>query len=59
MELTQIQKDYSFFPSQTTSLEFLKKVQVDKYNEQGFISPIKAFDKKEIKKHRTYFEIWR
>ena len=56
MELTQIQKDYNFFPSQTTSLEFLKKVQVDKYNEQGFISPIKAFDKKEIKKHRTYFD---
>ena len=61
MELDQVgippeQKDYTFYPSHPESLEFLNEDQVRKYNELGFTSPQKAFDKKEIQTHRNYFD---
>jgi len=50
------QKDYTFYSTKNSSLEFYGSDQIQQYNELGFTRPHKIFDEYDINKHREYFD---
>lgn len=55
-ELDQIQRDLSFHPSPVTEPEALSKSQVEAFNQNGFVRPVRIFSDEEIADIRSYFD---
>ncbi len=51
-----MEKDYTFYPTETESPKFLSSAQIEHFNRYGFISPLPGFSGEEIDKQRQYFD---
>jgi non-heme Fe2+,alpha-ketoglutarate-dependent halogenase len=51
-----MEKDYTFYPTETESPKFLSSAQIEYFNRHGFISPLPGFSGEEIHKQRQYFD---
>ena len=51
-----MEKDYTFYPTETESPKFLSSAQIEHFNQHGFISPLPGFTEEEIHKQRHYFD---
>ena len=51
-----MEKDYTFYPTETESPRFLSISQIEHFNQHGFISPIQGFSEEIIKKQQQYFD---
>ena len=51
-----MQKDYTFFSTETESPSFLSSAQIKHFNQHGFISPLPGFSEEKIHKQRQYFD---
>ena len=51
-----MQKDYTFFSTETESPSFLSGAQIKHFNQHGFISPLPGFSEEKIHKQRQYFD---
>src|SRR5436190_23600615 len=55
-ELDGLARDLNFHPCQAEAIRVLSREQVEAFNRNGFISPIRLFDEAEIVEHRHYFD---
>jgi non-heme Fe2+,alpha-ketoglutarate-dependent halogenase len=55
-ELDGLARDLKFHPCQAEAPRVLSREQVESFNRNGFISPIRLFDEAEIVEHRHYFD---
>lgn len=55
-DLDQLQRDLRFHPSTVEAPRALLRAQIDTFNRQGFLSPIRVFDEVEMAAHRQYFD---
>jgi non-heme Fe2+,alpha-ketoglutarate-dependent halogenase len=55
-ELDQIPRDLNFHPSDVEAPAVLSRQQIEAFNRDGFISPIRIFDEAEMAGHRRYFD---
>jgi len=55
-ELDGIARDLNFHPCQTLTPRVLSRGQIEAFNRDGFISPIRIFDDAEMAGHRRYFD---
>ena len=51
-----MEKDYTFYPTETESPRFLSISQIEHFNRHGFISPLQGFSEAIIKKQQQYFD---
>ena len=51
-----MEKDYTFYPTETESPKFLSSAQIEHFNRHGFVSPLPGFKGAEIHKQRQYFD---
>ena len=51
-----MEKDYTFYPTETESPRFLSIAQIEHFNRHGFISPLQGFSEAIIKKQQQYFD---
>ena len=51
-----MEKDYTFYPTETESPKFLSSAQIEHFNRHGFVSPLPGFSGAEIHKQRQYFD---
>src|SRR5262245_36555666 len=54
-EIDEIPRDLSFHPCGVESLHVLSHKQIESFNRNGFISPVRIFDKDEMAVHRRCF----
>jgi len=54
--LTDINRDLKFYPSETTQPQHLKLDQIDHFNQNGYIKDIRIFNDDEILVYRQYFD---
>ena len=55
-ELDGLARDLNFHPCQVEAPRVLSREQVESFNRNGFISPIRIFEEAEIAGHRRYFD---
>ena len=55
-ELSQIDRDLRFHPSTVTDPRTLTREQVAAFNRDGYVKPVRIFDRQEITAIRAYFE---
>ena len=55
-ELDRIPRDLKFHPCETKTPCVLSREQVESFNRDGFISPVRIFNEAEIAEHRRYFD---
>jgi ectoine hydroxylase-related dioxygenase (phytanoyl-CoA dioxygenase family) len=55
-ELATIERDLRFYPSTVANPSVLTKAQVENFNENGYVAPIRIFDDAEITGIRNYFD---
>lgn len=55
-ELSSIERDLKFYPSEVTSPQTLSLEQVQGYNRDGYVKPIRIFSQEEIDDIRAYFD---
>ena len=55
-ELSQISRDLQFHPVTTAEPRVLSRAQIDGFNRDGYIMPLRVFDRGEIDTIRTYFD---
>ncbi len=55
-ELESLDRDLSFYPSQTKNPEVLSVSQIESFNKDGYIHPIDIFSTEEINEIRNYFD---
>ncbi|MEW4531231.1 phytanoyl-CoA dioxygenase family protein [Maioricimonas sp. JC845] len=55
-ELSSIERDLKFYPSEVTSPQTLSLEQVEGYNRDGYVKPIRIFSQEEIDDIRAYFD---
>ncbi len=55
-ELSSIQRDLRFYPSPTTDPRTLSPSQLEGFNRDGYIAPLRIFDDAEITEIRRYFD---
>lgn len=55
-ELAAMQRELRFFPSTVTNPRRLTAEQVQRYNEKGYVFPIRIFSESEIAEIRSYFD---
>ena len=55
-ELSKIERDLRFHPSTVTDPRTLTRHQVDAFNRDGYIKPLRIFDAQEIAAIRAYFD---
>jgi non-heme Fe2+,alpha-ketoglutarate-dependent halogenase len=55
-ELHQIERDLTFHPSTNTSPKVLTREQVERFNREGYLLPLRIFTDAEIAALRTYFD---
>lgn len=55
-ELGQIPRDLKFHPGGIEAPGVLSRQQIESFNRNGFISPIRIFDEAEMAGHRRYFD---
>ncbi|HEX9002751.1 MAG TPA: phytanoyl-CoA dioxygenase family protein [Blastocatellia bacterium] len=55
-ELDQIPRDLRFHPGGVEAPAILSRQQIEAFNRDGFISPIRIFDEAEMAGHRRYFD---
>lgn len=55
-QLDQIPRDLSFHPCGVESPRVLSRQQIEAFNRDGFISPVRIFDEAEMAVHRSYFD---
>jgi non-haem Fe2+, alpha-ketoglutarate-dependent halogenase len=55
-EIRQIERRMQFHPSTVTQPGTLTQAQVDAFNKDGFVKPLRVFDGDEIAGHRDYFD---
>src|SRR5437868_2585372 len=54
--LQQIARDLSFHPSTNAAPKVLTREQVERFNREGYLLPLRVFDDAEIAALRTYFD---
>lgn len=54
-ELHQVERDLTFHPSTNTRPKVLTREQVERFNREGYLLPLRIFDDAEITTLRTYF----
>jgi hypothetical protein len=54
-ELHQVERDLSFHPSMNTAPKVLSRDQIERFNREGYLLPLRIFDDAEITALRTYF----
>lgn len=55
-ELDQIPRDLRFHPGGVEAPAILSRQQVESFNRDGFLSPLRIFDEAEMAVHRRYFD---
>ncbi|MFG0333030.1 MAG: phytanoyl-CoA dioxygenase family protein [Maioricimonas sp. JB049] len=55
-ELDSIERDLRFYPSEVTDPQRLSREQVQDYNRDGFVKPIRIFSQEQIADVRAYFD---
>jgi non-haem Fe2+, alpha-ketoglutarate-dependent halogenase len=55
-ELHQVERDLTFHPSANTAPKVLSREQVERFNRDGYILPLRVFDASEIAVLRSYFD---
>ena len=55
-ELKQVERDLRFHPSTVTAPRTLTRKQVDSFNREGYLKPLRIFDDQEIVAIREYFD---
>jgi non-haem Fe2+, alpha-ketoglutarate-dependent halogenase len=55
-ELHQVERDLSFHPSTNTSPKVLTREQIERFNRDGYLLPLRIFDDVEIRALRSYFD---
>jgi hypothetical protein len=55
-ELASIERDLRFYPSTTTAPQALTRAQVEGFNRDGYVAPIRIFSAAEIADIRSYFD---
>ncbi len=55
-ELNHIERDLRFYPASTQAPRTLTKEQVDAYNRDGYVRPVRIFSDQEIAGIRLYFD---
>ena len=55
-ELHQIERDLTFHPSTNTTPKVLTREQVEQFNREGYLLPLRIFTDPEIAALRTYFD---
>ncbi len=55
-DLERIERDLTFYPSTTENPQALSREQVDAFNREGYVQPIRAFSEPEIGGIRAYFD---
>lgn len=55
-DLSRIERDLRFYPAATTEPRVLTKLQVEAYNRDGYIAPVRIFSSDEIAEIRGYFD---
>lgn len=56
-ELDKIERELGFHPSQCKNPEALSREQLEQFNRDGYLSPIRLFTEEESNQSRSYFEI--
>ena len=51
-----MEKDFTFYPSNNSSLNRLTTDQVESYNTKGYLKNIPLFDAEHVVANRTYFD---
>ena len=52
----ELERDLKFYPLGVKNPTVLSPVQIDRYNDQGYLFPIRVFDDREIVEIREYFD---
>jgi non-haem Fe2+, alpha-ketoglutarate-dependent halogenase len=55
-ELHQVERDLSFHPSTNTNPKVLTREQVEHFNREGYILPLRIFNDAEVRALRLYFD---
>jgi ectoine hydroxylase-related dioxygenase (phytanoyl-CoA dioxygenase family) len=55
-DLQQVARDLSFHPCTNTTPKVLTREQVERFNRDGYILPLRIFDNAEVVSLRTYFD---
>ena len=55
-EIDSIERDLRFYPSRVAQPNVLTAGQIEAYNRDGYVRPIRVFDESEILEIRTYFD---
>ncbi|MDF1746123.1 MAG: phytanoyl-CoA dioxygenase family protein [Gimesia sp.] len=55
-ELSQIERDLTFYPSTTTDPKVLTIDQVEQFNREGYLKNISVFSEREVRENREYFD---
>ncbi|MBX3436840.1 MAG: phytanoyl-CoA dioxygenase family protein [Planctomycetaceae bacterium] len=55
-ELDTIERDLRFYPSTVTDPQSLTRAQVEAFNRDGYVRPIRIFNEEEIAEIRSYFD---
>lgn len=55
-ELSHVDRDLRFHPSQTTNPKVLNRSQIEQFNRDGFLKGLRVFTDEEIAGHRKYFD---
>ena len=55
-ELSSVERDMRFHPSETTSPSVLSPEQIESFNERGYLKSLPVFERDEISNIRSYFD---
>src|SRR5579872_4654004 len=55
-ELSRVERDLRFHPSTVAAPSTLSREQVDRFNREGYLKPLRVFDSREIAEIRSYFD---
>jgi hypothetical protein len=55
-ELHEVERDLTFHPSTNTSPKVLTREQIERFNREGYLLPLRIFNDAEIAALRTYFD---
>src|ERR1051326_1709806 len=55
-ELTRVERDLRFHPSTVEHPTTLSREQVDRFNQEGYLKPFRAFSAEEMTEQRAYFD---
>src|SRR5579883_661898 len=55
-ELSRMDRDLRFHPSTVKNPRTLRPEQVDRFNREGYLKPLRIFDRSEIADIREYFD---